>query len=61
MPTMTRCALAPTLSQFIDEHPNVTITAASCPLHFPSEFVPRTRNVYCLASRFVYVASRRSV
>ncbi len=25
MPTMTRCALAPTLSHFIDEHPNVTV------------------------------------
>ena len=25
MPTMTRCALAPSLSHFIEEHPNVTV------------------------------------
>jgi len=26
MPTMTRCALAPSLSHFVEEHPNVTVS-----------------------------------
>ena len=28
MPTMTRCALAPALSRFIDEHPNVVVRSS---------------------------------